>query len=216
MMTWNSVAFHNSSTVLMDYVTFMYDYVMMFLFSIIFLVLYIMVVLILTFYPSFYFMENNELEFFWTMVPFFLLIFIVVPSMFSLYVLDSCFFCGLVVKVVGHQWYWSYFYGNSLMMTLDSYMSFDSFLRLVDVDNRLVVPNNFPLRFVCTSSDVIHSWTLPSCGVKMDAVPGRLNQFCFSFNRLGLYFGQCSEICGANHSFMPIVVESVSTDFFSN
>lgn len=82
-------------------------------------------------------------------------------------------------------------------------------MRLLDVDNRLVVPCSLPLRFVCTSSDVIHSWTVPSFGLKMDAIPGRLNQFCTLVNRPGVFFGQCSEICGANHRFMPIVLESL-------
>lgn len=214
MITWNSFIFHNSRSVLIDYVTFIHDYVMMFLVSILFIVMYFIFFLIYKIYVNFNFIENHELEFVWTVFPFLVLFFVVVPSLFSLYVLDSCFFCGLVVKVVGHQWYWSYYYGSSIDHRFDSYIIPDSFLRLVDVDNRLVVPFSFPLRFVVTSVDVIHSWTLPSCGVKMDAVPGRLNQFCFSFSRIGVYFGQCSEICGANHSFMPIVVESVNRRFF--
>lgn len=87
--------------------------------------------------------------------------------------------------------------------------SADSNIRLLEVDNRLVLPSNFPVRFLVSSADVIHSWTVPSFGVKFDAVPGRINQFCFSSKRSGIFFGQCSEICGANHRFMPIVLECV-------
>lgn len=214
MITWNSFIFHNSSSVIIDYVIFMHDYVIIYLFSILFLVMFFMFFIFNNVYLDKSFMESHELEIVWTLVPFVVLLFIIFPSLFSLYVLDSCFFCGLVLKIVGHQWYWSYDYGNFLNFGFDSYMISDSPVRLLDVDNRVVVPLNYPMRFICTSVDVIHSWTLPSCGLKMDAVPGRLNQFCFSFNRIGVYFGQCSEICGANHSFIPIVLESVSMEIF--
>jgi cytochrome c oxidase subunit 2 len=89
-------------------------------------------------------------------------------------------------------------------------------IRLLDVDNRLVVPTYLPVRFLVSSSDVIHSWTVPSFGVKIDAIPGRINQFCFSSKRRGVFFGQCSEICGANHRFIPIVLESVNFNNFIN
>lgn len=159
-----------------------------------------------------YFFEDHQLEAVWTVVPFIFLLLILVPSLNSLYILDACLFCGLSISIIAHQWYWRYQYNDLSNALFDSYIlpSEDRFLRLLDVDNRLIVPNRAPVRFAVTSADVVHSWTVPSFGVKMDAVPGRLNQFCFTSKRPGIFFGQCSEICGANHRFIPIVVESVN------
>lgn len=124
---------------------------------------------------------------------------------------------ALTIKAIGHQWYWSYEYSDYRAETLefDSYMVPTSDLntgdfRLLEVDNRLVVPINTHVRVLVTGADVLHSFAVPSLAIKMDAVPGRLNQTSFFVKRPGTFYGQCSEICGANHSFMPIVVEAVS------
>lgn len=135
--------------------------------------------------------------------------------------LDEVYKPIITIKSIGHQWYWSYEYSDFLNLEFDSYIiprneiSTEGF-RLLDVDNRTVIPINSQIRILVTSSDVLHSWTVPSIGVKTDAVPGRLNQIRFYSNRPGLFFGQCSEICGANHRFMPIVIESVSNKTFIN
>lgn len=161
------------------------------------------------------FSENHYLEFVWTVIPFLILSFIIFSSLRSLYLTDSCFFCGTRLLVTGHQWYWSYSIKDFDNFYFDSYI-IPNFLRVLDVDNRLVLPYLVPVRILVSSSDVIHSWTLPSTGVKIDCVPGRLNQRCIIFNRSGIFFGQCSEICGINHRFIPIVVEAVGLeDFFS-
>lgn len=208
MTTWNGLMFHNGSTRIIEGVVFIHDYAMIFLFSILILISYSFLNFSFSGFYSTIFYENHSLENCWTLAPFLVLFILIFPSLSSLYVLDSCFFCGLCIKIVGHQWYWSYFYNSSnIIDSFDSYISRDSFLRLLDVDNRLVIPINTPMRFLATSVDVIHSWTLPSFGLKIDAIPGRLNQTCALSNRPGVYFGQCSEICGANHSFMPIVIE---------
>nr|YP_009351808.1 cytochrome c oxidase subunit II [Rhinotergum shaoguanense]AQQ72847.1 cytochrome oxidase subunit 2 [Rhinotergum shaoguanense] len=211
MMTWNSFFFHSPSCYLMELVVVMHDYVMMILVSILLVVLMNMSYFFVCKSFNLEFFEEHGLETIWTITPFFLLLFIVIPSLSSLYMLDTCFFCGMTVSIMGHQWYWSYFYKDLNNLFFDSYMlpSDSSSIRLLEVDNRLVVPNHLPIRFLVSSADVVHSWTIPSFGVKMDAVPGRLNQFCFSSKRSGIFFGQCSEICGANHSFMPIVMESI-------
>lgn len=212
MITWNRIFFHSPSSYLIELVVRIHDYVMIFLIS-------TLIVVILNLAYNFFFInfnleffENHQLERIWTVVPFILLMFIVIPSLTSLYILDTCLFCGISVSIIGHQWYWSYFYKDFKNLFFDSYIlpSDSSDLRLLDVDNRLVVPNFLPIRFLVSSADVIHSWTIPSFGVKIDAVPGRINQFCFSSKRSGIFFGQCSEICGANHSFIPIVIECVS------
>lgn len=129
---------------------------------------------------------------------------------------------AVTVKVVGHQWYWSYEYSDyatqdGTSINFDSYMIPEGELetgdfRLLEVDNRLVVPVDTHVRVIVTAADVLHSWAVPSLGVKMDAVPGRLNQTSFLAYREGVFYGQCSEICGANHAFMPIVVEAVPVE----
>lgn len=218
MITWNGLFFHSPSSYMIEVVVSMHDYVMLFLFSILLIVLLNISYTFLCSSFSLDFYENHQLETVWTVAPFFLLVFIVVPSLNFLYMLDTCLFCGLRVSVIGHQWYWSYFYKDFKDLFFDSYIvpSGSSSLRLIDVDNRVMIPTFLPVRFLVSSADVIHSWTVPSFGVKIDAIPGRINQFCFSSKRSGLFFGQCSEICGANHRFIPIVLESVSFKDFIN
>ena len=126
---------------------------------------------------------------------------------------------AVTVKAIGHQWYWSYEYSD-YNQTDQPAVAFDSYmvpeddlspgqLRLLEVDNRIVVPVNTHLRFIITAADVLHSWAVPSLGIKCDAVPGRLNQVPAFIKREGVFYGQCSELCGTNHGFMPIVVEAV-------
>lgn len=216
MTTWNRVFFHSPRSFIIELIIRMHDYVIMFLLSIIITVI---IILTYSYFSSNFnlnFFENHQLESIWTVAPFFLLIFIVFPSLTSLFIIDTCFFCGLTVSIIGHQWYWSYFYKDFKEFLFDSYIvpSESRSIRLLDVDNRLVIPRFLPIRFLVSSSDVIHSWTVPSFGVKIDAVPGRINQFCFSSKRSGVFFGQCSEICGANHRFIPIVLESIPFNNF--
>lgn len=211
MITWNSIFFHSPSSYLIEIVIFMHDYVIIFLFSVLIIVIINLAYSFFSYSYNSEFFERHQLERVWTFLPFVLLIFIVLPSLNVLYSLDTCLFCGMSVRIMGHQWYWRYFYKDFKNILFDSYINpqDSSFLRLIDVDNRLIIPTFFPVRFMVSSADVIHSWTIPSFGVKIDAVPGRINQFCFSGKRSGIFFGQCSEICGANHSFIPIVLESI-------
>lgn len=217
MITWSSSLFGNPSTFLIEVVVSIHDYVIMLLFSVLLFVLLNLCYTAKFSHFNLEFYENHQLEGLWTASPFFILLCIAIPSLMSLYMLDSCMFCGITLSVIGHQWYWRYFYKDFREMFFDSYMlpSDRAFIRLTDVDNRVIVPSNTPIRFLVSSSDVIHSWTLPTFGVKIDAIPGRINQFCFLSARSGVFFGQCSEICGTNHSFMPIVMERVPfNDFF--
>nr|YP_009827426.1 cytochrome c oxidase subunit II [Hermissenda emurai]QIV24372.1 cytochrome c oxidase subunit II [Hermissenda emurai] len=156
--------------------------------------------------------EAQTLETLWTILPAFLLIWLALPSLRLLYLLDEQTGEGLILKATGHQWYWSYEIGDQV--SFDSYMVPTADLevgesRLLEVDNRATVPYLMETTVIATSADVIHAFALPSMGVKMDAVPGRLNSFSMFVEKPGVYYGQCSEICGANHSFMPIVVEAV-------
>ncbi len=162
-------------------------------------------------------MEAQVLECIWTLVPAAILVQIAVPSLLLLYMLEEGYGDRVRVKVVGHQWYWSYEYsdlwGREGAAEFDSYMLPDDtaggFTRLLDVDNRTVLPFGAHVRALIGAADVLHSWTVPSLGVKADACPGRLNQINFIGHRPGLFYGQCREICGANHRFMPICVELV-------
>lgn len=165
--------------------------------------------------------HGTVLEIVWTIVPSFILLAVAIPSFALLYAIDEASDPAITIKVIGHQWYWVYEYSD---YTVDSSsLTFESFmvpeadlklgqLRLLEVDNRIVVPTNTHIRFLITSADVLHSWAVPSLGVKVDALPGRLNQATVFIKRDGVYYGQCSEICGVNHAFMPIVIESVPLD----
>ena len=161
-----------------------------------------------------YTVDSHILETIWTVFPMFLLLLMAFPSLYLLYLIEEISKPLLTVKVIGHQWYWEYSYSNSwFTYSFDSYMvhhNSDSALYYnLDVDNRLVLPTSAPILFLVTSVDVLHSWTVPSLGIKTDACPGRLNYLNTKAPFSGVYYGQCSEICGRNHSFMPIVVEFV-------
>ena len=164
-----------------------------------------------------YLIHGTEIELVWTVTPAIILMFIAYPSFQLLYLMDEVIDPGVTIKVVGHQWYWSYEYSDYVpaQIAFDSYLIPESDLkvgdlRLLEVDHRLVVPVETHIRVIVTSADVLHSWAVPSLGIKIDAVPGRLNQTSFIALREGVFYGQCSEICGANHSAMPICVEAVS------
>ena len=160
------------------------------------------------------------IELIWTITPALILIAIAFPSFRLLYLLDEVISPTITIKVVGHQWYWSYEYSDYVnesgeSIEFDSYMLPESDLelgqfRLLDVDNKVIVPVDTHIRLIVTGADVIHSWAVPSLGIKIDAVPGRLNQTSILAERPGLFYGQCSEICGVWHGFMPIAVEAVS------
>ena len=166
--------------------------------------------------------HGSLIEVIWTITPSFILLFIALPSFDILYAMDEVIDPAVTVKVIGHQWYWSYEYSdyNSLddeSLAFDSYMVPEADLeegqlRLLEVDERVVVPANTHIRFIVTAADVLHSWAVPSLGIKMDAVPGRLNQTSTFIQREGVYYGQCSEICGVNHGYMPIAVQAVSLE----
>ena len=164
-------------------------------------------------YINLKFFENETLEFIWTSIPIFILLALAFPSLQILYMIEEIYSSGLSVKIYGHQWYWTYEYEN-FNLKYDSFIVNNSIYRLLDVDKALVLPFNLNLRFLITSNDVIHSWTLPSAGIKIDANPGRLNLFNLYRFRAGWFYGQCSEICGVNHSFMPIKVEFITIKKF--
>nr|YP_011008099.1 cytochrome oxidase subunit II [Dictyotopsis propagulifera]WBP69965.1 cytochrome oxidase subunit II [Dictyotopsis propagulifera] len=188
------------------------------------------------------FTHSTLLEIVWTISPALILMLIGLPSFALLYSMDEIIDPSITLKVIGHQWYWSYEYSDYINHTSEilskkiteiKSINFDSYMipeeelnipkpyttgkagkvfRLLEVDNRVILPINTHIRVLITSSDVLHSWAIPSLGVKVDSCPGRLNQVNLFVKRLGVFYGQCSEICGVNHGFMPIVIESVNLE----
>nr|QTT61214.1 cytochrome c oxidase subunit II [Tritia varicosa] len=214
MSLWGQLGFQDAASPLMEELIFFHDHAMMILVMIISLVGYAAMSLMVNKYTCRSLVEGQAIETIWTIIPAFILIFLALPSLRLLYLLDEIGDCSLTVKSIGHQWYWSYEYSDYSNIEFDSYMVPANELepgdfRLLEVDHRVVLPTQTDLRVLVTSADVIHSWTVPSLGVKVDAIPGRLNQLGFFIKYPGVFYGQCSEICGANHSFMPIVVEAV-------
>nr|YP_214890.1 cytochrome c oxidase subunit II [Centruroides limpidus]AAV53584.1 cytochrome c oxidase subunit II [Centruroides limpidus] len=216
MATWGMLSFQDSVSPLMEQLMFFHDHSMVVLVMITVLVFYFVSGILTNTFLNRFIVEGQEIEIFWTFIPAVLLIFIAFPSLRVLYLVEEVHCPDLTLSTVGHQWYWSYEYSDFIDIEFDSFMLpfEEGGFRLLDVDNRTVLPWGVFTRILITSSDVIHSWACMGLGVSMDAVPGRVNQVCFLINRPGLYYGQCSEICGANHSFMPIVIESVSVDAF--
>nr|UYK51689.1 cytochrome c oxidase subunit 2 [Asterias amurensis] len=221
MANWTQLGLQDASSPLMEELIYFHDYTLIILTLITILVFYGLASLIVSSNTNRFFLEGQTLETIWTVIPAVILIFIALPSLQLLYLIDEVNNPFLTIKAIGHQWYWSYEYADYRDLEFDSYMISTNDLslgnpRLLEVDNRLTLPAQTPIRVLVTSSDVLHSWTVPSLGIKMDAVPGRLNQVNFFISRCGLFYGQCSEICGANHSFMPIVIESVNFSSFEN
>jgi len=168
------------------------------------------------------FTHSSTLEIVWTIIPAIVLVFLGVPSFALLYCLDEWFNPEVNLKIIGHQWYWSYEYSDALKEDAkDNTIGFDSYLlaesdlipgsfRLLEVDHKIVLPVNTHIRLLVTAADVLHCWAIPSFGIKIDACPGRLAQGSLFIKREGIFYGQCSEICGVNHGFMPIAVKVVN------
>ena len=165
--------------------------------------------------------HNTTIEVLWTVIPVAILVVIAVPSFKLLYKSDVIPKVDMTIKATGHQWYWNYEYVDHGKFSFDAYMIADEDLkegqpRLLETDNRVVIPSNTIVRVQVTAADVLHAWTIPAFGRKIDAVPGRLNEIWIGpVKNEGVYYGQCSELCGVNHGFMPIAVEVVSKDKFN-
>nr|YP_009019968.1 cytochrome c oxidase subunit II [Megaselia scalaris]AHJ91459.1 cytochrome c oxidase subunit II [Megaselia scalaris] len=219
MSTWANLNLQDSASPLMEQLTFFHDHALLILVMITVLVSYMMVTLFFNQFTNRYLLHGQTIEIIWTILPAITLLFIAFPSLRLLYLIDEINEPMITLKSIGHQWYWSYEYSDFMNVEFDSYMIpthelENNGFRLLDVDNRVILPMNSQIRVLVTATDVIHSWAIPALGVKIDGTPGRLNQSNFMINRPGLFFGQCSEICGANHSFMPIVIESIPMNYF--
>lgn len=219
MSTWANLGFQDRNSPIIEQLNFFHDHSLLILILVTTLVGYLMIILFFNKLNNRFLLHGQTIEIIWTILPAIVLLFIAFPSLRILYLLDEINNPSISLKTIGHQWYWRYEYSDFINIEFDSYiissnsLNINSF-RLLDVDNRIILPINNQIRILVTATDVLHSWTIPSLGVKIDANPGRLNQTNFFINRPGLFFGQCSEICGANHSFIPIVIERVPTNFF--
>lgn len=219
MATWKIISLQDRASPLIEQLIFFHDHTLIILVIITVLVGYLMISLTFNRLNNRFLLEGQTIELIWTILPAATLIFIALPSLHLLYLLDEINNPSITIKTIGHQWYWSYEYSDFKNIEFDSYIIppaeiGNNRFRLLDVDNRTVIPYITQVRILVTAADVLHSWTIPSLRVKIDATPGRLNQITFSLERTGLLFGQCSEICGANHRFMPIVIESVNPPTF--
>lgn len=221
MAQWGQLTLQDAASPIITELINLHDHAMLVVTLVVSFVRYILTVIILSSYTSRKIIDADTLETVWTIIPALILIILALPSLRLLYLIDEIPQAQVVFKVIGHQWYWSYEY-----IGLNSF-SFDSFIlptndlppggfRLLEVDHRAVVPVDTEVQALITSADVIHSWAIPSLGVKVDAIPGRINQIGFNILRPGVYYGQCSEICGTDHSFIPIVIEAVDIDTFIN
>nr|NP_542459.1 cytochrome c oxidase subunit II [Lepidosiren paradoxa]AAL55246.1 cytochrome c oxidase subunit II [Lepidosiren paradoxa] len=217
----SQLGLQDAASPVMEELLYFHDHTLMIVFLISTLILYVIVAMVSTKLTNKFILESQEIEIIWTILPAVILILIALPSLRILYLMDEINDPHLTIKAIGHQWYWSYEYSDYETLNFDSYMTPTQDLtsgqfRLLETDHRMVTPMESPIRVLITADDVLHAWAVPALGIKMDAVPGRLNQASFTTTRPGVFYGQCSEICGANHSFMPIVVEAVPLQQFEN
>ena len=207
MPTWSFLSIQDSVSPITEQLSFFHDHTIIILIIITILTLYILITCLIRKSYNKFILEGQELETIWTILPGVLLIFIALPSIKILYLIEENKTPSLTIKVTGHQWYWSYEYTDTFNVDIDVFIESSSSNRLLNCRNRMPIPCKQNVRVLATSADVLHSWAIPSIGVKVDANPGRLNQTFLTPKRLGIFYGQCSEICGANHSFIPICIE---------
>lgn len=211
---WQSIYFQDRNSPLIEHLNFLHDHTIILLMIITFIVGIRLYTALTNSFFNRYFNENHEVEYFWTSLPAFLLLFLAFPSLKILYITEEYHSPALTIKVLGHQWYWSYEYSDLKDLSFDSFLQESNIIRLLDTSNHMIIPTKTTIRLLVSSDDVIHSWTIPSLGVKVDAVPGRINQLIIHANRTGIIVGQCREICGANHSFIPITVSAITPQKF--
>lgn len=204
------ISFQDAAAPIIEWIIFFHDSSIVFITRIAVAIIWLLIALFKT-KPSYrLFTDSQDIEYAWTVLPCYILIAIGFPSLRLLYIVDEVGQPQFTLKAIGHQWYWSYEYADFPFSAVggDSYITSSPY-RLLDTDHRIVIPTLVPIRILVTSADVLHCWTIPVIGIKADAVPGRLNQLNLLVDRTGLYFGQCREICGSNHRFIPIAIEAI-------
>ena len=218
MSHWGQLSFQDAGTFFKEYVIFYHDYIIIVVLVLFSLIMYLIIIFFKIKLLYVNFRESHLMELVWTIFPVFILICLAVPSFYLLYSLDVNKYSVITLKITGYQWFWFYEYSDFYEICFNSYILVDSsvepmFIGL-DTDNWVVLPANESIRLLVSSGDVIHSWAIPALGVKVDAIPGRINEWNIEINFSGCFFGQCSEICGVNHSFMPISLERICVSDF--
>ena len=196
--------FQNACRPLMEQIHIFHDWLMVFLISISVGTLWSILIIRKSTMSNRALTESQTVEFIWTILPSLVLVAIGLPSLRLLYLVDEIGGASITVKALGHQWYWHYDYPD--FPAFDSYIIRSDY-RLLDTDHRLIFPMGHAVQILISAADVLHSWTIPTIAVKADAVPGRVNKLTLMPKRPGVFFGQCREICGRNHRFMPISIE---------
>jgi cytochrome c oxidase subunit 2 len=218
------INFQDAATEVMEKVEWLHEFLMIVMSGIVVVVMFLIAFVCIRYnakanpVPN-KFTHNILIEIIWTIIPVILLVIIAIPSFRILYYVEHPPKADLTIKVVGYQWYWHYIYPDNGNFEFDSYMKQTKDLapgemRLLEVDNRVVLPAGKVVRILTTGADVIHSFAVPSFGIKMDAIPGKANETWIKVDKPGVYYGQCSELCGVNHGFMPIAVEIVPEEQF--
>nr|QBZ38071.1 cytochrome c oxidase subunit II [Bambusiphaga luodianensis] len=215
-MKWIKFSLPDGHSPTMEQLIFFHDHTMSIIVSITIMIFILINSLIKNKLINLNVTEHQTIETLWTIMPTIILFMIAIPSLKILYSMEELINPSVSIKSIGHQWYWSYEYSDKNNKEFESYMKYDEKdnFRLLEVDNRMKSPYLTQTRMIFTSTDVLHSWTIPSLGIKMDAIPGRLNQSSLMIKKPGIFMGQCSEICGTNHSFMPIMLESIKLNMF--
>nr|ADA62253.1 cytochrome oxidase subunit 2 [Mengenilla australiensis] len=210
---WLNFSTQDSASPIMEQMIFLHDFIMMIMILIIIMISYIMICLMMNKFIMQNFYNSHFLELLWTFFPMIVIFMIALPSLLILYMTDENLKPIISLKIMGHQWYWSYEYMNFNDLEINAYL-INNKIHSLKTDNHVILPYNINIRLLTSSTDVIHSWTIPNFSLKLDAIPGRLNSMNLMINRSGMFFGQCSEICGINHSFMPITLESIKLNYF--
>lgn len=218
------MGYQSAATPVMEQIVSLHDFITWIMVGVVLLVLGLLGYVVMRFnarsnpVPA-TFSHNVVVEVLWTVVPVIILISVAIPSFRLLYMMDKAHDADMTLKVTGHQWYWSYEYPDHGSFSFDSFVKDSASLqpgepRLLAVDREAVVPVGTTIRVLLTSEDVLHSWAVPSLGIKTDTMPGRLNETWLRIEKPGVYYGQCSELCGVQHGFMPIAVRAVEKEEF--
>lgn len=224
MSTWSQFGLQDAFSPVIEEFIYFHDFTNMILLFILRFVGFILISILFNKIIHKSLLEGQILECIWTLIPALILIQIALPSLVLLYTLEEYRRDkGVSLKATGHQWYWRYEYPEISSLSENGPSRFDSYItpenelikgdfRLLETDNRVNLPSQIPIRILVTRADVLHSWAMPRLGLKVDAVPGRLNQLSIEINAVGVFYGQCSEICGANHRFIPIAIQFLRID----
>lgn len=218
MPIWIGLYTQDSLSPVIEHLKFFHDHSMVIVISLSFIFFILISFSIFNKRFNHFYLESQLIEFFWTFAPSLMLIFLAIPSIKILYLLEEQLKPLITIKVTGYQWFWGYEYFNkkrenevhTQTVFESNILKYNKNFKLLEVSNNLVLPYSVPVRLLITSKDVIHSWAMPSISIKIDAIPGRINQTTTTINRPGILVGQCSEICGSGHRFIPIYLEAIN------